>query len=129
MQSYRGGGSKCLIVAIPCCTELGLVPCIGTLNILGLYSYLKTVPPSHSQCQAVVAMRCYAAERCSLTCLPPSQMHLQDSIRLIPHDHKAAVCNQETAAATPAMDITYQNSTLISRAFDIFENMELRPGQ
>ena len=32
----------------------------------------------------------------------PSQMHLQDSIRLMPYDHKA-VCNQETAA-TPAMD-------------------------
>ena len=30
-------------------------------------------------------------------------MHLQDSIRLMPYDHKA-VCNQETAA-TPAMDI------------------------
>ena len=36
--------------------------------------------------------------------MPPSQMHLQDSIRLMPYDHKA-VCNQETAAATPAMDI------------------------
>ena len=76
-------------IAIPCYTELGLVPCIGTLNILKIYSYLKTVPPSHSQCQAVVAMRCYAAERCSLICLP-SQMHLQDSIRLMPYDHKAA---------------------------------------
>ena len=36
--------------------------------------------------------------------MPPSQMHLHDSIRLMPQDHKA-VCNQETAAATPAMDI------------------------